>query len=108
MQKESEDRVRSLRAQIVEERAAVTTMEAQFKHSYFKKELERIAFDLGEMESFFLSSLDREQRTPSQETYWLNHAEFVFYQMIVQKRKHIQGILARYGPDAIAIPYSHG
>lgn len=106
MHRESEERVRSLRVRASEATKAVAAMVAQFKHPYFQKQLQNIQSDLDELESFFLSSLDRQQITASEEAMYISSAEFVFREITMPKIKRMQDVLAGYGPNAIAIPYS--
>ena len=104
MQKEFEDGVRNLRSKVREERAILADLEGQLKDSYMRQLIQRASYTLDDVENFFLGSLGRESRTPAAESKWMDHAEFVFHQIAVPQRKHVQDIVAKYGPDVIAIP----
>jgi hypothetical protein len=104
MQKEFEDRVRDLRYKVREERATLADLEDQLKDSYMRQLIQRATYTLDDVENFFLGSLDQESRTPEAESTWIGYAEFVFHHMAVPQRKQVQDIVAKYGPDVIAIP----
>jgi len=72
--------------------------------TYIRQLIQRTSCTLDDVENFFLGSLDRESRTPAAESKWIGYAEFVFYPIAVPQRKQVQDIVAKYGPDFIAIP----
>ncbi len=104
MHKEFQDRVRDLRSKVREERAILADLDGQLKDSYVRHLIQRASYTVDDAENFFLGSLGRESRTPAAESKWTDNADFVFHQIAVPQRKHVQDIVAKYGPDVIAIP----
>ena len=104
MEQQSADRVRDLRSRVRAERAILAGFEGQPGGSYMKHLIQRASNTLDDVESFFLGSLERESRTPVNESKWLDYAERVFDQIAVPQRKLVQDIVSQYGPSVIAIP----
>lgn len=104
MQKEFEDRIRDLRSKVRAERTILSDLEGRLKDSYMRQLIQHVSYTLDDVENFFLGSLGRESRTPAAQSKWIDHAEFVFYQIAVPQRKHVQDIVAKYGPDVMTIP----
>ena len=53
------------------------------------------------MDSFFLGQLEKEDRTPSQETLWLNGAELTL-RNAAQQLKFVQDLFNKFGPNMIS------
>ena len=104
MNKEIQDRIQFLREKIRHERTIIASLESQLKDSYMKQLIQGASNTLDDVEDFFLGSLERESRSPSAESNWIANAEFVFHQLAVPQRQHVQNIIEKYGPDVISIP----
>jgi hypothetical protein len=105
MDSRSEEAIRELRARMAAESATLKELEKTFEHPYFKKKAQRAISDCEEAEIMFLRPLEKEAwRNVQQELTAVGYADAIF-QFAVSARKELQGILAKYGPTAVVVPY---
>jgi hypothetical protein len=105
MHREAEDAVRNLRGRMSAETKTLKELEQKFQHPYFKKRASRAINDAEEAEIMFLRPLEKENwRDVQQEMAAVGYAEMIF-QMAVAQRKHLEELMAKYGPTATVVPY---
>lgn len=104
MQRESEEPVRALRASVAKERTILEELERRFNHPSMKTLIRHALFDLDDVEAVFLSRLDEGLRTAPEEAAVIDYA-CVPYEWAIAKRKHIQETMAKYGADAMLVPW---
>jgi uncharacterized protein HemX len=76
-------------------------LEAQVKDAYLQKRLKFVQDSLGDIETIFLQTLDREQRSKDREDILLANADMVLAMAEAQLRL-IQDLVAKYGPDIVS------
>jgi hypothetical protein len=88
-----------LRSSIRTERRAIAALEAKIKDPYVRRLLRNASSGLDMVELGFLSKeVMREPRSPAQLTRWLHGAER-FLRIAIQQRKHVDGIVDKFGYD---------
>jgi hypothetical protein len=95
----ADKRVEAIRAKARDERTLLSELSTQVSAD-LKRLVKSALFHLDDVEGFFLNSkILREPRTASALARWLDHAETVLARAI-QGRKHIQGLVRKFGPNA--------
>jgi hypothetical protein len=94
-------RVERIRARTAEQLQLVSTLEAKIKKGTLPQ-LELARNQLGDVESFFLAQLDREERTPREEALWLAGAEHML-EMWIAELKKVDTRFKRFGPGEAEI-----
>jgi hypothetical protein len=99
---QSEARIREIQSRVDAERTVIAALDGQLSDSGLKQQLQQVEHWLDDVESIFLRSAMREPRTPDALSRWLAYAMFAL-QMAIEKRKNVQEIVAKYGPNAQSI-----
>ncbi len=81
---------------------STAALESKVKDPYIRKRLKLIQDSLGDIESVFLQSLDRGQRTKDREAILLANADMVLA-ISESGLKIIQQLVAKYGPDVVSV-----
>lgn len=100
---QSENRIREIRSCTKAERDLVSEIDSQISSSYLKGELKLARHWLDDVDNFFLGSTLQERRTVAELSRWLVEAERVL-QWAVEKRKNVQDIISKLGPNAESVP----
>ena len=80
------NRVESIRARTAEQLEKVSALQAKISKGTLPQ-LELARNQLGDIESFFLAHLDRQERTPREEASWLDAAEHMLQLWIAELEK---------------------
>jgi hypothetical protein len=94
-------RVEALRTHSTSELKAVRQLEAQIKKGSLD-ELRLIGHWLKDIETFFISDLSRQSRTPQEEAWWLDQADNML-QICISKLRPLQTKFKEFGPGNIEI-----
>ncbi|MDA2933296.1 hypothetical protein MYX82_03025 [Acidobacteria bacterium AH-259-D05] len=96
------ERVETIRKRVAAEKQLITSLEAKTKDDGIRQYLAMASSSIDDVESFFLGSLTKEQRTAQEEARWLDAAELVL-RLSTQHRERVQNVFATYGPGAMTI-----
>jgi len=97
------ERVKAIRNRAASQMQIVSDFEVAVHDPGMTERLEFIRHFLEDIESFFLGSLAREQRTPEGEAYVLQNAEMVLERLIAPQVKQVQEIVAKFGPNVQSV-----
>jgi hypothetical protein len=82
------DRVKAIRDRAATGLQAITDLEAKVQDPFFRGRLQQVRHWFEDVENFFLESLSRESRNQTQESAWLEGAEFAL-QMATRQLKSV-------------------
>ncbi len=94
-------RVESIRARTTAQLQLVSILEAKIKKGTLPQ-LQLARNQLGDIESFFLAHLDREERTPREEARWLTAAEHML-EIWTAELKKVDTQFEKFGPGQAEI-----
>jgi hypothetical protein len=95
------DRVESIRARTTVQLQLVSKLEAKIKKGTLPQ-LQLARNQLGDIESFFLAQLGREERTPREEAMWLAGAEHML-QIWTAELEKVDIQFKKFGPGQVEI-----
>ena len=87
-----------MRSQVAAKKAVATSLREQFKSDRLKAEVKMAWNWLNDVEVLFLNQLD--DRTPAQESRWLDYAGFYFHQFAIPTLHRLERIMETHGPNA--------
>jgi hypothetical protein len=88
------ERVKAIRDRVATQMRLLADLEGRVSDAYMRGRLKHVRDSLTDIETFFLESLSREERTPEAEAIWLSQAEMVL-QMATRRLKSIQDDVAK-------------
>jgi hypothetical protein len=92
--------IEQIQSKVDAQRAIVSALDAKITDSALKLHLQQAAHWLHDVENVFLRSAREEKRTPEALTRWLSYAAEAPLQWAMNRRKHVEDIVAKYGPNA--------
>lgn len=94
-------RVESIRARTTDQLQLASTLKTTISKGTLPQ-LELARNQLGDIESFFLAQLDRQERTPREEAMWLDAAEHLL-QIWTAELKKVDIQFKNFGPGQVKI-----
>ena len=91
-------RVEAIRRRVAVKVETLAKMESAVKDSTFREQIELPKDWLNDIETLYLSDLSRQQRTPSEESWWLEQAERMLG-IAEQQCTVLESAFKKYGPN---------
>jgi hypothetical protein len=103
MQNEANERVKTMRSRVGEDRVLLSMLDSVLTDAHLKQVLKRASNMLDDVEYLFLDAkILKEPRTAAALTKWLGQGEKVL-QFAVQQREFIEDIVETFGPNVRAV-----